>query len=84
MDGRGRIASGPQVRAIGLPGDAAKPLEDALDEMADAVEDAVKRLGGEERDDDDALEAAINRTLKRASHRVWGRRPIVETTVLRV
>jgi len=84
MDRRGRITSGPQVRAIGLPGDAAKPLEDALDEMADVVEDAVKRLSSEDRDDDDALEQAINRTLKRASHRVWGRRPIVETTVLRV
>ncbi|HEY2660716.1 MAG TPA: ribonuclease J [Caulobacteraceae bacterium] len=84
MDERGRIASGPQVRAVGLPSDSANPLEDALDELADVVEDAVKRLGAEDRGDDDALEQAINRTLKRASHRLWGRRPIVETTVLRI
>lgn len=84
MDGRGRIASGPQVRAIGLPGDDKTALEDSLDELADQVEDAVKRLGSEDRDDDDALEQAINRALKRASHRLWGRRPIVETTVLRI
>ena len=84
MDERGRIASGPQVRAVGLPSDTANPLEDALDELADVVEDAVKRLGADDRGDDDALEQAINRTLKRASHRLWGRRPIVETTVLRV
>ncbi len=84
MDGRGRIVSGPQVRAVGLPSNDAKPLEDALDEMADVIEDTVKRLAAEEREDDDALEQAINRTLKRASHRLWGRRPIVETTVLRV
>ena len=84
MDGRGRIASGPQVRGVGLPSDAEKPLADALDDLADLVEDAVKRLSAEEREDDDAVEGAINRTLKRASQRIWDRRPIVEATVLRV
>ena len=34
--------------------------------------------------DDDAVEQAINRSLKRASQKIWDRRPIVETTVLRV
>ena len=84
MDGRGRIASGPQVRSVGLPGDANLPLNDVLDELADAVEDAVKRLSSDERDDDDAIESAIHRRLKRECHRHWGRRPIVEATVLRI
>jgi ribonuclease J len=84
LDGRGRIVSGPQVRSIGLPGDDNTPLEDALDQLEQAVEDTVKRLGSDERDDDDAVEQAISRTLKRASHRIWQRRPIVEATVLRV
>ena len=84
MDDDGAIASGPQVRAIGLPSNEAKPLEDALDELADQVEDVVKRLAGDARDDDDAIEQAINRAIKKATHRMWGRRPIVETTVLRV
>jgi ribonuclease J len=84
MDGRGRLVSGPQVRGIGLPGETDYPLEEALDDLASAAEDAIKRLSGEERDDDDAVEAAIGRALKRASQRIWDRRPIVETTVLRV
>ncbi|QUD88511.1 ribonuclease J [Phenylobacterium montanum] len=84
MDDEGAIASGPQVRAIGLPSAEDKPLEDALDELADQVEDVVKRLSGSDRDDDDAIEQAINRAIKKATHRLWGRRPIVETTVLRV
>ena len=84
MDGRGRIASGPQVRGVGLPGDDDYPLGEAMDDLADAAEDAIKRLGGGERDDDDAVEQAINRALKRASQKIWDRRPIVETTVLRV
>jgi len=84
LDGRGRIVSGPQVRSIGLPGDEDTPLEDALDQMEQAVEEMIKRLNSDERDDDDAVEAAISRTLKKASHRIWQRRPIVEATVLRV
>ncbi len=84
VDGRGKIVSGPQVRGIGLPGEDDYPLEEALDDLATAAEDAIKRLSGAERDDDDAIEAAIARTLKRAAQRVWDRRPIVEVTVLRV
>jgi ribonuclease J len=84
MDGRGRIVSGPQVRGVGLPSDPEKPLADALDDLADLVEDAVKRLSAEERGDDDAVEQTIGRVLKRASQRIWDRRPIVEATVLRV
>ena len=84
LDQRGRIASGPQVSAIGLPDDGNQSLGDALDDMADAVESTVKSLSAEERGDDDLVEQAVNRALKRASHRAWGRRPIVETTVLRV
>ncbi|MDR3509813.1 MAG: ribonuclease J [Caulobacteraceae bacterium] len=84
LDGRGRIVSGPQVRGIGLPTDVETPLEDIFDELADEVEDTIRRLGDGQRDDDDQVEQAVSRQLKRASHRVWGRRPIVETTVLRV
>ena len=84
LDGRGRLVSGPQVRGIGLPGETDYPLAEALDDLAGAAEDAIKRLSGEERHDDDAVEAAIGRALKRASQRIWDRRPIVETTVLRV
>jgi ribonuclease J len=36
------------------------------------------------KDDDLALEQALNRTLKKASQRIWDRRPMVETVVLRV
>ena len=84
LDAKGRIVSGPQVRGIGLPGDDDYSLDDALDDMADEAESALKKLKGEERDDDEAIEAAIKRVLKKASQRVWDRRPIVEVTVLRV
>jgi ribonuclease J len=84
LDGEGRIASGPQVRGVGLPSDDDYPLAEMLDDLAQIAEDTVKRLSGEERDEDDLVEQALMRAIKKASQRIWGRRPIVEATVLRV
>jgi ribonuclease J len=84
LDGRGRIVSGPQVRALGLPADPDYPIDDVLDDLAQTAEDALDRLSRDERDVDEAVETAISRALKKASQRIWGRRPVVETTVLRL
>jgi ribonuclease J len=84
LDGRSRIVSGPQVRALGLPADEDNPLDDILDELADEAEAAIKRLKGEQLELDDDIETAITRAVKKASQRIWGKRPVVETTVLRV
>jgi ribonuclease J len=67
-----------------MPGDDESPLNDALDALADAAEDAIKRLDADAREDDDAVETAVARAVKKASFRIWERRPIVEATVLRV
>jgi ribonuclease J len=84
MDGRNKIVSGPQVRALGLPAVDDNALDDVLDELADEAERALERLKGQDRDDDDAVETAMSRAVKKASQRIWGRRPVVETTVLRI
>jgi ribonuclease J len=84
LDARGRLASGPQVRALGLPGDEEYPLDEALDDLAEEAEKALGRLSNAERGEDDAVETALSRALKKASQRIWGRRPVVETTVLRI
>ncbi len=84
LDGRNRIVSGPQVRALGLPTDEDYPLDEVLGDLADEAAQAVKRLKGEEAEFDDTVETAISRAVKKASQRIWGRRPVVETTVLRI
>jgi len=84
LDGRGKIVSGPQVRAIGLPADEGDAMDDYLDDLADEAERALARLKGEEREMDEDIETAISRAVKKASQRIWGRRPVVETTVLRI
>lgn len=84
LDRKGRLASEIEVRGVGLPGDEDYPLEEALGDLARTAETALKRLEAGERDDDGAVEHAVSRALKKASQRIWDRRPVVETVVLRV
>ena len=84
LDGRGKLISGPRVRALGLPTHEDDPLEDVLEELAEEAEQALSKLKGEEREFDAEIETAISRAIRRASQRIWGRRPVVETTVLRI
>jgi ribonuclease J len=84
LDGRGKIASGPQVRALGLPADDDYPMDEVLDDLAEEAEKAFARLSGDDREMDDLVETALSRAVKKAGHRIWGRRPVVETTVLRI
>ena len=58
--------------------------EDALDDLSEEAEQALKRLPAEERRLDETVETALSRAVKKAAYRIWERRPVVETTVLRV
>jgi len=84
LDGRGKIASGPLVRALGLPADEDYPMGEVLDDLAGEAEQALGRLKGDAREIDSEVETALSRAVKKASQRIWGKRPVVETTVLRV
>jgi ribonuclease J len=84
LDHRGRIAAGPGVRALGLPEGEGFSLDEAIDDLAEEAGRALGRLSSEEREDDEAVEAMLARTLKKAAFRLWKRRPVVESTVLRI
>jgi ribonuclease J len=84
LDGRGKIASGPQVRALGLPAEDVDRMDELLDDLADEAEKALQRLSGDDREMDELVEQAMSRAVKKAGYRIWGRRPVVETTVLRL
>jgi ribonuclease J len=84
IDGRGRVVSGPDVRALGMPDGEDAPLDEAVEDLAEEAGKALGRLSADEREDDAAVEAMVARTLKKAAFRIWKRRPVVEATVLRV
>ena len=86
LDGKNKIVSGPQVRAhrparrdAGLsagrhprrPGRRGRAGAGPPEGRASATID-------------EDVEAAMSRAVKKASQRIWGRRPVVETTVLRL
>jgi ribonuclease J len=84
LDRKGRIVAGPQLKAIGLPGDEDYPLADALDDLAEEAREAFDGIDGPGRADDEAVRTMVSRKVKKACQRIWDRRPIVETVVLRV
>jgi ribonuclease J len=84
LDGRSRLVSGPQIRTIGLPGDEDYTLTEAIDDLETEAERAVRGLAAESLDDDDAVETALSRVLKKAAFRIWERRPVVGAVVLRI
>ncbi|MCX7588548.1 ribonuclease J [Phenylobacterium sp. 58.2.17] len=84
LDGRGKVAAGPQVRALGLPADDDYPMDEVLEDLAKEARQALARLQGEQREFDEEVETVMSRAVKKASQRIWGKRPVVETTVLRV
>ena len=55
LDGRGKIVSGPQVRALGLPTENETHLDDVLDNLADEAESAIKRLKGNDLELDESI-----------------------------
>jgi ribonuclease J len=84
LDGRGKVAAGPQVRALGLPADDDYPMDEVLEDLAKEARQALARLQGEQREIDDEIETVMSRAVKKASQRIWGKRPVVESTVLRI
>ena len=67
-----------------LPADDDYPMDEVLEDLAKEARQALARLQGEEREFDDEVETVMSRAVKKASQRIWGKRPVVETTVLRV
>ncbi len=84
LDGKGKLAAGPQIRTIGLPGDEDFPLVEALEELEDEARAALKSMDHSSLQDDEAVRTLLSRKVKKACQRIWDRRPIVETVVLRI
>lgn len=84
VDGSGKLISGPDVRTAGLPEDREYSMEDFLDGLADAGEQAFDRLGKRDRRDPDMIEEAVRRAVRREAAKIWGKKPIVDVTVLEV
>ncbi|MEM1148066.1 MAG: ribonuclease J [Pseudomonadota bacterium] len=84
IDEDGDIVDGPILSAKGLSEPDGSAADESLIEVDDAAEAAVKDLKRRKRFDDDEVERALSRAVKRACERTFGRKPIVDVSVLRV
>ena len=81
---RHAIVAGPDVRVRGLSAADEEDLETLLEDMARVAEAAFNRLGGADRADADVAEEAVMKSVRRASEKAWGKRPLVEVIILEV
>lgn len=78
------IVAGPNVSVRGLAMADEEDLDLALDELERTAEAAFTKLSHADRDDDEAIEAALVRALRKAAERLWSKRPLVDVSVLRI
>lgn len=78
------IVAGPTISVRGISMADEEDFELALEELQDAAEAAFQRLKRDEREDDEAVEGALMRAVRKAAQTLWRKRPIVDVSVLRL
>lgn len=77
------VLDGPVVIARGFSEADGRLADESLDALDAAAEAALAKLPEGELEDDDAVERVIGRAVRKASEKVFGRRPVIDVTVLR-
>ncbi|MEO0816790.1 MAG: ribonuclease J [Pseudomonadota bacterium] len=83
IDEDGSVIDGPLVSARGLAEADGRLADESLDTLDEAAEAALSRVKARDMDDDDAVKRAIGRGIKKAAEKLFGRRPLIDVTVLR-
>ena len=79
MDQRGKLISGPEPRISGFPeGTDGEAMDDLIDAVADAAEDALDAMSPRARKDEDLVEDKIRGRVKRVVRDRTGKRAVVE------
>jgi ribonuclease J len=78
------LVAGPNVTVRGLSMTDEEEFDLALEEFEEVAEAAFGRLSHADREDDDAVEAALVRAVRKAADRLWRKRPLVDVSVLRI
>lgn len=84
IDEAGDVVDGPVIAARGLSELDGSSADESLIDIDDAAEEAINRLKRRKRLDDEEVERVLTRAVKKACERTFGRKPIVDVSVLRV
>jgi ribonuclease J len=83
VDGKGAVAAEPQIALMGLP-QRGKDGADILDLVGDAVDQTLESLPPKRRRDAETVEKAVERAVRGAVQRVWGKKPVCHVLVVEV
>jgi ribonuclease J len=84
VNGKRAIVAGPNISVRGLAMEDDEDLELAMDELERTAEAAFNKLKHDEREEDETVEAAMVRAVRKAAEKLWSKRPLVDVTVLRI
>ncbi len=83
LDGHGNVMDGPVVVVKGFSEPDGRLADESLESLEEAADIAVSNMKRKDRFNDDAVERAIGRALRKAAETAWGMRPMIEVVVLR-
>jgi ribonuclease J len=84
VNGKRAIVAGPSISLRGLAMEDDEDLELAMEELQRAAEAAFNKLSHGDRDEDEAVETAMVRAVRKAAEKLWSKRPLVDVSVLRI
>jgi ribonuclease J len=83
IDEAGDVIDGPVVVVRGFSESDGRLADESLDDLDEAADAAVRKMKRKTRLDDDMVEREIGRALRKACETTFGRRPMIDVTVLR-
>ena len=84
FDEQGAIADGPFLSSRGLSEEDGSLADESLDAIEMACDEALDGLSRRKRLDDDAVETVLVRAVRKACEKTFGRKPLVDVTIMRV
>lgn len=84
IDENGDVVDGPLLAARGLSEPDGSNADESLIDVDEAAEEAINGMKRRKRLDDEDVERVLTRAVKKACERTFGRKPLVDVSVLRV
>jgi ribonuclease J len=81
---KGRIEDGPVIVARGFSEADGRPADESLEPIDEAAERALDNLKRGDFGDDEKIEKALSRAVRRAAEVSFGKRPLVDVTIHRI
>lgn len=81
---KGKIEDGPSVVVRGFSEPDGRPADESLEPIDEAAEDAMANLKRGDFGDDEKIEKALVRAVRRSAEVHFGKRPLVDVTIHRI